>query len=340
MEFQEKINVKAKAQINTGFGINSSDYGGRFVNKDGTPNIEKRGLNFLDRISWYHTLLLLSRWKFFALIFAFYIGINLIFALIYSSIGIQHLQGVASGTKMEEFFEAYFFSAQTFTTVGYGRISPQGILTSTVAAFEALVGLLSFAIATGLFYGRFSKPKAYLRFSDNAVLAPFQNGLAIMLRVAPYKNNSLLDAEVNISAGIVIEEDGKPKNSFFTLDLEYSKINSLTLSWTIVHPINENSPFYNFTADDFKNAKGELLVFVKAFDDMFSNTVATRSSYTLQELVLGAKFVPMYHRNNKKDKTILELEKLNTFLPVDISNLYFSQKTEETTQETKLSTPS
>ena len=329
MQLHERINSKARAQINTGFGINSADYGGRFVNKDGTPNIEKRGLHFLDRISWYHTLLQLSRWKFLALIFAFYIIINLIFAFIYFSIGIQHLQGVTANTRLEEFFEAYFFSAQTFTTVGYGRISPNGILSSTVAALEALVGLLSFAIATGLFYGRFSKPKAYLRFSNNAVLAPFKDGLAIMVRVAPYKNNSLLDAEVNISAGIVIEEDGKPKNQFFTLDLEYSKINSLTLSWTIVHPINENSPFYNFTADDFKNAKGELLVFVKAFDDMFSNTVATRTSYTLEELVIGAKFVPMYHRNNKKNKTILELDKLNTFVPIDISALYFSENSDE-----------
>lgn len=326
MEFNEKISAQANAQINTGFGTNSSDYGGRFINKDGSPNIEKKGLNILERISWYHTLLQLKMWKFLLLVFAFYMGINLIFASVYYTIGVQHLQGIRANTAMQEFFEAYFFSAQTFTTVGYGRISPNGFLTSTVAAFEALVGLLSFAIATGLFYGRFSKPKAYLLFSNNAILAPFQNGLAIMLRVAPFKNNSLLDAEVNISAGIVIEENGIQKNTFYTLDLEYKKINSLTLSWTIVHPITENSPFYNFTADDFKNAKGELLVFVKAFDDMFSNTVASRTSYTLQELIIGAKFVPMYHRNIKKDKTILELNKINTVVPADITNLYFSDK--------------
>ena len=326
MAFNENISAKANAQINTGFGTNSSDYGGRFINKDGSPNIEKKGLNILERISWYHTLLQLKMWKFLLLVFAFYMGINLIFAFLYYTIGVQHLQGIRANTAMQEFFEAYFFSAQTFTTVGYGRISPNGFLTSTVAAFEALVGLLSFAIATGLFYGRFSKPKAYLLFSNNAILAPFQNGLAIMLRVAPFKNNSLLDAEVNISAGIIIEENGIQKNTFYTLDLEYKKINSLTLSWTIVHPITENSPFYNFTADDFKNAKGELLVFVKAFDDMFSNTVASRTSYTLQELVIGAKFIPMYHRNIKKDKTILELNKINAFLPADISNLYFTDK--------------
>ena len=329
MALPGKINTKATAQINTGFGVNSSDYGGRFVNKDGTPNIEKRGINYLERISWYHTLLQLSRWKFLSLVFLFYIVMNLIFAIIYYAIGVKNLEGLRAHNAGEAFLEAYFFSAQTFTTVGYGRLSPNGFLASTVAALEALIGLLSFAIATGLFYGRFSKPKAYLRFSGNAVLAPYNNGLAIMVRVAPYKNNSLLDAEVSVSAGIITEEDGVPRNKFYILDLEYSKINSLTLSWTIVHPITEKSPFYKFTQDDFANAKGELLVFVKAFDDMFSNTVATRTSYTLQEMIIGAKFVPMYHRNSKKDKTILELDKLNTYIAADVSNLFYTDKIEE-----------
>ena len=316
-----KINTQATAQINTGFGINNADYGGRFVNKDGRPNIEKRGIPYFDRISWYHTMLQMPRWKFLLILFLFYILLNLLFAIIYFAIGIEHLQGIIANTVAEKFGEAYFFSAQTFTTVGYGRISPKGITTSTVAAFEALIGLLSFAIATGLFYGRFSKPKAYVRFSENAVLAPYNNGLAIMMRVAPFKNNNLLDAEAKVTAGIIVEENGLPKNKFFFLDLEYDKVNSLTLSWTIVHPITEKSPFYKFTEDDFANTSGEILIFVKAFDDMFSNTVVARTSYTLQELVIGAKFVPMYHRNAEKDKTILELDKLNTYVSTDISHL-------------------
>lgn len=315
------INTQATQQINTGFGINNADYGGRFVNKDGQPNIEKRGVGFLERISWYHTLLQMPPHKFFLLIFIFYILINLIFALIYTAIGLQHLEGIIAHTWAEKFGEAYFFSAQTFTTVGYGRISPKGFLTSTVAAFEALIGLLSFAIATGLFYGRFSKPKAYLRFSENALLAPFNDGLAIMMRVAPYKNNSLLDVQAKISVGIIVEENGLPKNKFFLVDLEYEKINALTLSWTIVHPITEKSPFYKFTAENYANTTAEILVFVTAFDDMFSNTVAARTSYTLKELVIGAKFMPMYHRSKGQEKTILDLDKLNSYKSVDISPL-------------------
>ena len=319
MALLRKINTKAKAEINTGFGANTSDYGGRFVNKDGRPNIEKRGVSFIERMSWYHTLLQMPRWKFLLLLLSFYAGLNLIFATIYYAIGIENLEGIIADNALEEFGEAYFFSAQTFTTVGYGRISPHGFAASSIAAVEALVGLLSFAIATGLFYGRFSKPKAYMRFSDNAVIAPFKDGIALMMRVATFKNNNLSDVEAKVSAGLMIEENGKMSNKFFQMELEYSKVNTLSLSWTIVHPINEESPFYKFTVADFENTNGEIIVYLKAFDDMFSNTVVDRTSYTLKEIIMGAKFVPMYHRDEENKRTVLDLEKINTFNKVDIS---------------------
>ena len=322
MSFLKKINLRAKTSINTGFGTNNAAYGGRYVNKNGIPNVDKRGLSFFERISWFHTLLQLSTPKFLSVIFLFFVSINFLFALLYCWIGIEHLGGLNAATTMEKFGEAYFFSAQTFTTVGYGRINPTGFLASAVASFEALLGLLTFAIFTGLFYGRFSKPQAFLKFSGNALLAPFKDGLAIMMRVAPFKNNNLTDAEAKLTVGLTFEEDGAIVNRFFLMDMEYSHVNALTLSWTIVHPINEESPFYNFTKEDFANTRGEILVFVKAFDDMFSNTVVARSSYTLNEIVMGAKFVPMYHRNDEKNTTVLDLEKLNTYTAVDIDSYF------------------
>jgi hypothetical protein len=319
MSLLRKLNTKAQTQINSGFGTNASDYGGRFVNKDGRPNIEIRGVSLLDRISWYHTMLALPRWKFLTILLVFYIAINFVFAGIYYLVGVAHLNGITSQTELGKFGSAYFFSAQTFTTVGYGHISPQGFLTSSIAAGEALVGLLSFAIATGLFYGRFSKPTAYLKFSENAIIAPYKDITALMLRLAPYKNTTLTDAEARLTLGMTIEENGKMVNKFFPLELEFERANALTLNWTIVHPINENSPLYNFTTEDYANTNGEILIFIKAFDDMFSNTVVDRSSYTLKEVVVGAKFVPMYHRNSTGKKTVLDLEKLNTFTEADVS---------------------
>ena len=318
MALLRKLNLKAKTEINTGFGANASDYGGRFVNKNGQPNIKKIGVNFFERISWYHAMLAIPRWKFLFIIFAFFFIANFVFACIYYFIGVEHLSGMNTTSELEKFGEAFFFSAQTFTTVGYGRISPSGFIASAIAAFEALLGLLTFALATGLLYGRFSKPTAYLKFSGNALIAPYKNITALMLRIAPFKNTKLTDAEAKLTLGMAVEENGKTVNKFFPLELEFAKANALTLNWTIVHPITEDSPFYNFTKEDFENNSGEILVFLKAFDDMFSNTVVARSSYTFKEIIYSAKFIPMYHRNEDGSATILDLEKINSFTVVDI----------------------
>jgi inward rectifier potassium channel len=318
MALLHKINKKAKAENNTGFGTNSQNYGGRFINKNGNANIQKVGIGFLEGISWYHTMLKIPRWKFFFIIILFYFIVNLFFASIYMLIGVENLRGVTSVSRIDKFGEAFFFSIQTFTTVGYGHISPSGFLASFVAAVEALSGLLSFAIATGLFYGRFSKPNAYIKFSENALIAPYKEGTALMMRLAPHKNTNLTDAEAFVTLGILIDENGVVSNKFYNLPLEMSKINSLTLSWTLVHPIDEESPLFNLNQSDYKNTIGEILVYIKTFDDMYSSTVAKRTSYTFDEVVYGAKFTSMYSKNQSNTKTVLHLENLNSFTHIKI----------------------
>jgi inward rectifier potassium channel len=314
MAFLKEINSKAKSDQNTGFGTNSASYGGRFINKDGTANVEKRGISLLQRISWYHTLIEMPNWKFLTIILSFYIIINFLFASLYFLIGIENLDGISpSETSLVQFGKAYFFSAQTFTTVGYGHISPSGFITSLLATIEALVGLLSFAIATGLFFGRFSKPTAYLKFSHHALIAPYGDQKALMIRVAPFKNTNFTDTQARLTLGMSIEENGKMINKFFSLDLELERINALTLSWTLVHPITEDSPLYQFTEEDFNKIEGEILVFIKTFDDMFSNIVAIRTSYTFKEIIFGAQFKPMYAKSHDATKTILNLDQLSHY---------------------------
>lgn len=275
------------------------------------PILSKKGVGIFDRYSWYHTLLLMPMWKFLLLIFTGFIIVNIFFAAIYYIIGIDHLGGVNTGSPFKDFVEAFFFSAQTFTTVGYGRINPVGFLASAVSAFEAFMGLLCFAIATGLFYGRFSRPQAFIRFSDQAVIAPYKDITAIMFRIVPYKNNYLTDAEVKLTLALKVKENNKEVSRFYPLELELSRINAFIMNWTIVHSIDEKSPLSGMTMEDMKQNKAELLVFVKAFDDAFSNTVIARSSYAVEDIVFGARFKFMYHPSEDGTTTIMWINQLS-----------------------------
>jgi inward rectifier potassium channel len=313
MALLKHFNKKAKTETETGLSANGNLSGGRFFNKNGTPNMEVRGMSFFERFNFYHTLLSTKLWKFLASIILFFISINLLFAGIYLIIGIDHLGGMVAATQSEKFGEAFFFSAQTFTTVGYGRINPVGFWASFTASLEALIGLMSFALVTGLLYGRFARPRSFIRYSKNAIIAPFKDGIALMYRMVPYTRNYLMNVEVKMTLAMRISEDGIMKNKFFNMPLDISKATTMTSNWTLVHIINEESPLYQLSKEDINNAQAEILIFVQGFDESFSNTVVSRNSYTFEEFVYGAKFLPMYHPNENNTSTVLQLDKLDDY---------------------------
>lgn len=299
-----------KPEMDTGF---SSTASGRFMDDNGIPNVQRSGLKPWQRYSWYHIMINLSSFKFLILLVLSYIIINLGFALIYYVIGIKHLTGIDQSNLLNEFTDVFFFSSQTFTTVGYGRIAPVGFLASLVSTFEAFIGLLFFAIATGLFYGRFSRPRAFLKFSKNALIAPYQEGSALMFRVAPFKNNLLTDAAVVITLAISNRDQSDSQTEFFILNTELSKINALVLNWTIVHKIDEDSPFFEGAEGLLNTANMEAFVQIRAFDEGFASTVVQRTSYTADEIIVGAKFLPMFQPSADNKTTVLNLNKINDF---------------------------
>lgn len=287
--------------------------GNRLVNRDGSPNVRKTGIPFFERFAWYHTMLQIPGWKFLVFTFVAFLLVNLLFAVAYLLIGVAHLDGVAQDKGASVFWQVYFFSVQTFTTVGYGHISPVGTASSAVASFQAFCGLMSFALATGLLYGRFSRPRAYLKFSDRAVIAPYKGYSALMLRLVPSKNNNLTEAEVKLNLMMKVPQDGQLVNRFYPLNTEIDRINSLVLSWTVVHPIDEESPLYGLSEAEINESKAELIIFIRAFDEAFSNTVVARTSYRHDEWRYGAKFRSMFHTSENGYETILEMDKLSEY---------------------------
>lgn len=320
MAFGYSINPFSRRNDDTGFGSNANNYGGRFVNKDGSFNLQKTGQPIWKRRSVYYSLLNMPAWQFALLILCGYIVVNLFFTVLYVIAGPSGLQGVGDEKGIRRLLDVFFFSTETLTTVGYGRVNPSSIGINVVAAIESLCGLLSLAVATGLIYGRFARPKSFLVFSQEAVVAPYKEIQALMFRLAAYKqNHHLTNAQVSVNLGLTVVENGNPVFQFFSLPLERARVDTLSMNWTVVHPINDESPLYGFTAEDLKATDAEVYVLVSGFDDVYSNVVQQRTSYTFNEIRFNARFVPMYRESADGKTTIMELDKLNEYVLVEVA---------------------
>lgn len=274
-----------------GFGRNAT-LDGRLMNADGSFNVERQPKNRWDN-TYYH-LITMSWGGFLVLLFLFFLFINIVFSSLYLLIGVENFNGVTLGDFEHNFMQAFFFSSQTLTTVGYGHISPNGYLISILASFESFMGLLAFALMTGLLYGRFSRPSAKIIFSENLLVAPYKMGKGLMLRMSNSSKSELIETEVQVlMAYNQRDEDGSISRKFYPLGLEISKISFFSLSWTIVHPLDENSPIFNFSEQDMLDANAEIMVLVKGTDETAQQVVHTRRSYTAEEIVWNARFSPV-----------------------------------------------
>ena len=282
-----------------GFGAKVSSQKRRLINKDGSFNVERKRLPFFESLSFYHSLVEMSWLKFNGFVVLAYIVINFLFASLYMLVGINHLGGITGTTVLDQFLDAFFFSGQTITTVGYGVIHPIGFWASTISLIESMAGLLGFALATGLLYGRFSRPNAKILYSKNVVIAPYRDITAFEFRIANARKNQLIDVDTLVMLSMKVAENGQTIRRYFELPLERKQINFFPLTWTIVHPINEESPMFKITFNDLKEAEAEFMILIKAFDDTFSQSVHSRSSYTIDELIWGARFKNIYVESAK-----------------------------------------
>lgn len=296
-----------------GFGTKITDNESRLVNPDGSFNVRRVSDGWADRLNLYHLLITMPWQKFLFLVFCLFFFTNLFFASIYLLIGIKHLGGVVGNSTADYFWEAFFFSAQTITTVGYGRVAPIGSLASAVAALEALLGLLAFALATGLLYGRFSRPVARIRFSKNAVVAPYLDINGLMFRIINRRNSEIIDLQADLTLSYLQTlPNGTRTRKYFGLPLERRQVNFFPLSWTVVHPLTPDSPLFGFTASSMAGADVEFLILIRGQDETFSQQVQIRHSYRFNELVWGAKFVPMFD-GDTKGVIALDLKKLDSY---------------------------
>ncbi|WP_298506566.1 ion channel [uncultured Maribacter sp.] len=281
-------NLKGKIK-EYGLGTKTSYDGHRTLNKDGTFNVTKTNRPFLERFNFFHSLISMPWWRFFVIILIGYFVINIFFAGLYVWIGVENLTGINSSDNAKAFLEAFFFSAQTVTTLGYGRVAPIGVTANIVAAIESMLGLLSFALATGMVYGRFSKPRPKIKYSSHAVVAPFKAINGFMFKIVNPHENQLLDVEANLT--LSMKKDDSGARDFYQLELQIPKVIFFPYMWTIVHPIEETSPLFNLDEACVLEKDAEFIVSIKAFDESFSQHIYSRSSYKASEIKWGEKFV-------------------------------------------------
>jgi inward rectifier potassium channel len=300
-----------------GFGIKYGRTTGRIVNRNGELNVLRRGETFHPS-DVYHMLLTMSWTKFFAVTVAAYIIVNVLFGVIYMLLGTENILHSANGDWYEELGSAMFFSAQTLTTVGYGNLAPGSAWVSLVSALEAMAGLFIFGIFTGLAFGRFSRIKPRILFSEVAVVAPYKdekNGF--MLRLANERDSAIMDARATLFM-VMQDENGSSHNRrYYELPLELDHLVSLALNWTLVHAITLDSPLYGISHQDLIDRNAEFLVILNAFDDTVGQHFYSRYSYKGNEVAWGSKFEQMFTTTEHGDVE-LHIEKMHHTTPAEL----------------------
>jgi inward rectifier potassium channel len=266
----------------------------RLLNRDGSFNTERRGLGLRASLSLYNSLLTMSWTGFAALLATAYLATNALFAVGYTMAGPGALNGPAGSAFEEQLLQGFFFSVQTLSTIGYGHIAPVGLYANLLVTLESMVGLFGLALATGLVFARFSRPTAKIVYSGNAIIAPYRGKTAFEFRIANQRKTQLIDLEARVMFSRMVNESGRLLRRFYPLTLERDKVMFFPLSWTIVHPIDEDSPFYGITKEECLAADAEVLVLLTGIDEDHSQTVHSRSSYKTDEIVWNAKFEDIF----------------------------------------------
>ncbi|HNU07073.1 MAG TPA: hypothetical protein PKO33_04845 [Pyrinomonadaceae bacterium] len=283
----------------------------RFLNRDGSFNVRRTGTGRFGTLNLYHWLLTMSWTRFLGLVLLLFFLSNVFFGLLYSMFGEESLVDTSSEPFTNILVRGFFFSVQTFATIGYGTIHPVGFLPNIIVTLESYYSLLANALITGLVFARFSRPTARIIFSDNAIVAPYRGISALMFRIANSRNNQLIDVNAQVAFSRFCEEGGKTVRKFDLLPLERENVSFFPLAWTIVHPIDESSPMFGMTAEEFSKSDAEILILLTATDETFAQTVHTRSSYKAAEIKFGYRFSTMYNPIENHEPISIDIRKLS-----------------------------
>lgn len=298
-----------------GFGSVVARERTRLLNRDGTFNARRDGVSLTDRLSPYQSLLTMSWPAFLGLFLVSYLAINVAFALMYYWLGPIALSAPVLQPLPHRFWLAFFFSIETFATIGYGNILPNGMIPNFIVTAESVAGILFVALATGLIFARFSRPILHVRFSEHAIIAPYRGETAFMFRLGNQRRSELVGLQATVTFARFQNCDGMRTRVFDQLTLERPGVLFFPLTWTVVHPIDEHSPLRGLSRQDLIDTQAEFLVLLTATEETFSQSVHTRTSYLGEEVRWGAKFGDIYVPPTPEGLVRVDLRKIDSTEP-------------------------
>lgn len=291
-----------------GFGsVVSRESRSRFLNRDGTFNVRRKGLGVFRSRSLYHFLLDITWPRFIGLVCVWYVVTNAAFGAAYMALGAQAFPGLEAEGTGSGFLAYFFFSVHTLATIGYGHVVPRGPAANFLVTVESLVGLLAFGLAAGLMFARFARPTAHILFSDRALMAPYRGGTGFMFRIVNGRKNQVVELHARII--LTRRKQGGGGREYHILELERDQVAFFPLAWTVVHPVDEESPLWGVTEAELIAQDAEFLVLLSGFDETFSQTVHARSSYGAHEVVWGRRFADMFDHDG--DRLAVDVDRLS-----------------------------
>jgi inward rectifier potassium channel len=259
----------------------------RLVSRGDAPNVIAIGRRGHGMQDMYVRLLGAGWWQMIAGLVALYLVINLAFALAYLATGSGGIRNARPGS----FADTFFFSVQTLATIGYGGMSPVGIIANMLVTTEAMFGFAFYGIVTGLMFSKFSRPTARVMFSDKAIIGIHDGQPHFMLRLANERDNSIVDAKVKLTLmRREMTKEGARMRRLYNLKPVRNEMPVLRFTWSVMHLIDETSPLYGMSKEDLHAAEAEIIVSLIGIDETMSQEIHARHSYIDEEIVCNARF--------------------------------------------------
>ncbi|AUT00559.1 ATP-sensitive inward rectifier potassium channel 10 [Nostoc sp. CENA543] len=260
----------------------------------------------------YHLLLTIPWSGFIVLICTFYVAINTLFALLYLAGG-----DCIANAQPGSFLDKFFFSVQTLASIGYGAMYPKTTYANIIVTIEAMIGLIGIAVMTGLAFARFSRPTARVVFSRVAVITPHEGVPTFMFRTANQRRNFILEAHMRVYLmRDEITAEGTFIRRFHDLKLVRNQTPSFSLSWLLMHPIDEFSPFYGMTAEQLLQTNTSIVISLSGIDETVSQVVHARHIYAANDIIWNSRFVDIFHHSNNGHRYI-DYKHFHDVLPLD-----------------------